>query len=43
MTIDQQVNHYKTFGFVVFRNLFSEDEVRTLRKEFDLRVCPDLS
>ncbi len=38
MIDDRQVEYFKAFGFLVLRNLFSADEVRTIRSEFDYRA-----
>ena len=35
MLTDRQLRHYRTFGFVVLRNLFTADEVATLRAEYE--------
>ncbi len=32
---EQQVNYFKTFGFLIFRQLFSASEVKRYRQEFD--------
>ena len=32
---EQQLNHFNTFGFLVFRQLFSPQEVRTISREVD--------
>ena len=31
----EQLNHFNTFGFVVFRQLFSPEEMQTINREFD--------
>jgi ectoine hydroxylase-related dioxygenase (phytanoyl-CoA dioxygenase family) len=36
MLTDQQVNHFKIFGFLVMRNTFSPDEVARIRTRFDM-------
>ena len=33
---EQQINHFRTFGFIVFRQLFSPEEWQTYCHEFDL-------
>ena len=33
---EQQINHFRTFGFLVFRQLFSPEEWKTYCHEFDL-------
>src|SRR5438093_3924776 len=33
MLTEAQVAHFRTFGFLIFRQLFSPDEVRTIRAE----------
>ena len=33
---EQQINHFRTFGFLVFRQLFTPDEWKTYCQEFDL-------
>ncbi len=32
---EQQVNHFRTFGFVIFRQLFTPDELKLYMEEFD--------
>ena len=34
MLTDQQIAHYRTFGFLTFRQYFQPNEVETLRREF---------
>ncbi len=38
---EQQMNHYRTFGFLVFRQLLSPDEMETYNREFNagLQAC----
>jgi len=38
MLTDAQLFHFRTFGFLVFRQLFRADELRTIRAEFDLAM-----
>ena len=35
MLTQQQINHFQTFGFLTFRQLFSQDEVKTINTEFE--------
>jgi hypothetical protein len=35
MLTERQIVHFKTFGFLIFRDLFSSDELRTLNAEFE--------
>jgi hypothetical protein len=35
---DEQVSHFKTFGFVIFREFFNPQEVETLHSEFQYRA-----
>ena len=35
MLTDQQIRHYKTFGFLVLRDLFTPEEIETLRNEYE--------
>jgi len=35
MLTEQQVNHFKTFGFLIFRQAFSPDELKTIHAEFE--------
>jgi Phytanoyl-CoA dioxygenase (PhyH) len=35
MLTDQQLNHFKIFGFLLVRNTFSPDEVASIRSRFD--------
>ena len=35
MLTEQQVNHFQTFGFLIFRQLFSQDELQTINAEFE--------
>ena len=32
---EQQINHFKTFGFLVFRQLLTPEEVQRYSDEFD--------
>jgi len=34
MFTQEQVLHYKTFGYVIMRNVFSSDETKKMRDEF---------
>ncbi len=38
MLTDQQLEHYRTFGFVTLRNLFTPEEVETLRHEYETEL-----
>ena len=33
---EQQINHFRTFGFIVFRQFFTPEEWKTYCHEFDL-------
>lgn len=35
MLTEQQVNHFNTFGFLIFRQLFSPEEMKTINAEFE--------
>ena len=35
MLTEQQVNHFNTFGFLIFRQLFTPEEVETINAEFE--------
>ena len=35
MLTDGQIAHFRTFGFVVWRELFSPEEMRTIKRDFD--------
>ncbi len=35
MLTDQQLAHFRTFGFVILKDLFTEEELETLNAEFD--------
>jgi len=35
MFTKQQVLHYKTFGYVIMRNVFSKDEIKVMETEFE--------
>ena len=35
MVTEQQMNHFRTFGFVIFRQLFTPAELATYKEEFD--------
>ena len=39
MLTSEQVAHYKTFGFVVIRNVFAPAEVDVIRTEFERRAA----
>ena len=32
---EQQLRHFKTFGFLIFRQLLSPEEMETYNREFD--------
>ena len=38
MLTEQQVSHFNTFGFLIFRQLFNPDELKTLNAEVGLRL-----
>ena len=38
MLTEQQVSHFNTFGFVIFRQLLSPDELKTINAEVALRL-----
>ena len=38
MLTDRQLGHYRTFGFVVLRNLFTAAEMATLRAEYEAEL-----
>ena len=35
MLMPEQIAHFETFGFVILRDMFTPDEVKTIRNEFD--------
>ena len=35
MLTQEQINHFQTFGFLTFRQLFSQDELKTINTEFE--------
>ena len=35
MLTQEQINHFQTFGFLTFRQLFSQDELKTIHTEFE--------
>ncbi|MCZ6676313.1 MAG: phytanoyl-CoA dioxygenase family protein [Candidatus Poribacteria bacterium] len=35
MLTEQQINHFQTFGFLIFRQVFSPDELKTINAEFE--------
>ena len=35
MLTQEQINHFQTFGFLTFRGLFSQDELKTINTEFE--------
>ena len=35
----QQLDHFNTFGFIIMREVFSGDEIKTIQGEFDLRAA----
>lgn len=41
MLTDQQQTHWHTFGFVTFRNLFTETEVETIHDEFEAGLATE--
>ena len=36
MLSDKQLQHFRTFGFVVLRQVFTPDELAVINREFDL-------
>ena len=38
MLTEQQLSHFNTFGFVIFRQLFNPDELKTINAEVELRL-----
>ena len=38
MLKEQQLSHFNTFGFVIFRQLFNPDELKTINAEIELRL-----
>ena len=38
MLSPEQVEHFKTFGFLILKNIFMADEVKTIRHEFERRA-----
>ena len=38
MLSPEQIKHFKTFGFLILKNIFKADEVKTIRHEFERRV-----
>ena len=43
MLTEEQLAHFKTFGFVVMRSVLTEDELKTIRSEFDHRAAEAFS
>ena len=35
MLTEQQIKHFHTLGFVIFRQLFNKDELKTIHEEFE--------
>ena len=35
MLTEQQIKHFDTWGFLIFRQVFSQDELKTIHKEFE--------
>jgi len=35
---EEQIAQFKTFGFVILKNVFTDDELRTIQSEFDSRA-----
>ena len=38
MLTEQQIHHFKTFGFLIFRGLFNPDELQTMDAEFERKM-----
>ncbi len=38
MLSEEQLFHFKTFGFLVMREVFTSDELHTLNTEFEARL-----
>ncbi len=41
MLTQQQVNHFETFGFIVWREAFSPDEIASISQQFDDVLAED--
>ena len=39
MLTAEQLRQFKTFGFVILRSVFTNDEIKTIREEFDHRAA----
>ena len=39
MLTEEQLHYFNTYGFVILRNVFSQDEMRTIQSEFDHRAA----
>ena len=35
MLTEQQIKHFHTLGFLVFRQVFNQDELNTIHEEFE--------
>ena len=42
MLTNEQLAHWRTFGFLILRSLFSKDEIDEIRREFDLVMDEEL-
>ena len=39
MLTEQQIKHFNTLGFLVFRQVFSQDELNTIHEEFEAAMA----
>ena len=39
MLSEQQIKHFHTLGFLVFRQVFSQDELNTIHEEFEAAMA----
>ena len=43
MLTQEQINHFQTFGFLTFRQLFSQDELKAINAEFEAAMAGRVS
>ena len=43
MLTQEQINHFQTFGFLTFRQLFNQDELKTVNTEFEAAMAEAFS
>ena len=43
MLTEQQIKHFHTLGFLIFRQLLNQDELNTIQEEFEAAMAAGVS